>query len=106
AGAHGHKDFESFVAGEIDEHAAVMGIIFHNQQNRVAGLNFVAIVGNLLDCAFRKKGRTWRVRHYNAWHAGRSSGDGWSGIGDRQIESEGAADRWRTAQLDLTTEEI
>src|SRR5262249_35842788 len=92
--AHSHKDFESLVAGEIDEHAAIMRVIFHNQQNRVAGLNFMAIVRNLLGWPFRKNGRAWRLRHCNAWHACGASGDGWSGIGDRQIESEGAADRW------------
>ena len=47
------QHFESFIPRQIAKHTRIVRIVFHDQQHRVVWLQVVAVVGNLLDRAFR-----------------------------------------------------
>ena len=52
-----HQNLEPVVVREIDQNAAVVRVVLHDQQNRIARLQFMPVVGNLLDRPFRQYNR-------------------------------------------------
>ena len=66
--AHCYQHFKSLVARQIDQNAAVVGVVLHDQQDRIARLNFVPVVRNLLDSALRQHDRcAWHLYLRAAW---------------------------------------
>ena len=57
-----HKNFEALVARKIAQHARVVRIIFHNQQDRIVRLQIFPVVGNLLDRMFHDRQRRRQKR--------------------------------------------
>ncbi len=47
--AHGDQDLEALVAREVDQDARIVRIVLDDQQDRIAGLDRLAVVRNLLD---------------------------------------------------------
>ena len=102
---HSHQYLESLVARKIAEHAGIVRVVFDNQQDRIVGLQIVAVVGDLLDRMFRDVGQ----RHWRRWRWVLSAPpwQRWPGthIGLRQVQGEGASFTRSATQLDFATQQ-
>ena len=84
-----------------------MRVVLDHEQDRVAGLDFEPIVGNLLDRPLRHDMDAGRVHHHLHRGGGRRLGRrARADVFQRQIEREGAAHVRRTAQLDFAAEKV
>ena len=59
--AHRDQHFEALLARQVQHDPGIVRIVFHHQQDRIAGPDLEAVVGNLLDRAFRRDERGWRT---------------------------------------------
>ena len=51
----GDEHLEAVVVRQIDEHAGIVRIVLDDQQDHVAGLQVVAVVGQLLERPLRQR---------------------------------------------------
>ena len=58
--ARSDQDLEALIARQISDDANVMGIVFDHKQDRIARLDFKAVVGDLLDNAIGGRRRQQR----------------------------------------------
>src|SRR5579862_4556702 len=105
APAHGHDPFETAVARQIQEHPRVMRIVLDDEQHKVVGLDGVAVIGDPLDALHVGNRRVWQ-------HPGRGGGGldatvlHRAGVGERQVEGEGAAAAGDAVEANLAAQEL
>src|SRR5262245_26450348 len=78
-----YQHFETFRAGEIDQKPRVVWVVLHDQQDGIAGLNFVAVIRDLLGDAllWQHDYRRWR----RVGSGGRARRDRWPGVSYWQV---------------------
>ena len=98
------QHLEALVAGEVDQHARIMRIVFDDQKNGVARLEIEPVVRQLLDHALLC-GNLQRRRRPERRRGRRARRHRRSGIFDRQIEHERTALAGRAAQMNFAAEQ-
>ena len=106
-----HQGAKALSVGLLQQHPRIGGIVFHDEQNRIARLQTVAVVGDRVRGALRqphgREGR--RAQGSDVELAGGDARAGPRGrradIGLGQVEGEGAAQPGHAAQLDLTAQQ-
>src|SRR5207253_11359891 len=98
---------EALVSRKIDHDARIMRIVFHDQQNGIARMNFEPVVRDLLGRALGGGDLHSDRRSTEGGSGGRRAGGGrWAAVFQRQIKRKGAAHAGRTAQMDFAAEEV
>src|ERR1700754_166740 len=89
----------------IEKNACIRGIVFHDQQDRIARFDFVAVVRDLFEWTLACSDDGELLA--GCWPAGRNDrrGNRSTGICDRQVQREGTADARRGSQLNFSAQQ-